>query len=196
MIVPVASVFSMPYIYQSDFASAGANMDATHTHLEKAGAVYDKISPAVRAPSQPTLLAATPVASSHSEAGIGTISSGQMQSRTVLVDQATTMISMLYPSGQLDLTLVAPSGRRIDPAVADADADADFAQGEILGGKMAAYSLRNAELGKWTVEVTATSGTNIDYAISAWNQDPKVTMMGGFARQSIATGEDLVLQAT
>ena len=195
-IVPVDSVYALPYMVQlPEFPSAGVAKDATHTELEKSFNVYGAVGHLVDT-SQQTLAALSLPVSTRSETALGTISSGQLQSRTVVVDQAVTMISMFYPSGQLELTLVSPSGRRIDPAVAGADADIDFAQGDIPGGKMAAYSLRNATLGKWTVEVAATSGTAIDYAISAWNQSPKVTLEGGFARQSITSGEDLVLQAT
>jgi hypothetical protein len=195
-IVPRWSVFALPYTMDVPFGSAGANRDATHTSLEKSQAIFGIMSPLVSSAPQALAALEAPAPSAHSESAIGSISTGQTQSHTVIVGDASTMVSMLYPSGQLGLVLVSPSGRRIDPAVADADADIDFAQGDILGGRMASYSLRNPELGAWTVEVTGVSGTAIDYAVSAWSENPAVTLDGGFARPSIASGEDLVLQAT
>lgn len=195
-IVPRWSVFALPYTMDVPFASAGANRDATHTSLEKSQSVFGIMSPLVTAAPQPLAATAPSAPSAHTESAIGSISAGQVQTHPLVVDQASSIVSMLYPSGQLGLVLVSPSGRRIDAAVADTDADIDFAQGDIPGGKMASFALRNPELGQWTVEVTGVSGDGIDYAVSAWSQDPSVTLAGGFARSSIASGEDLVLQAT
>lgn len=191
-IVPVDSVYALPYITELQKYTIGD--DATHTRLEKAPGVYDIASPLVSSKASQGLAAIAATTNAHSEAAIGTISAGEVQPRTLVIDQAPAMVAMLYPSDALGLVLVSPSGQRIDPATADVDVD--FTQGDVLGGKAAAYSLRNPELGQWAVEVTGMSGTDIDYAVSTWIQDPRVTLDGGFDRDSIATGEDLVLQAT
>ena len=191
-IVPVDSVYAMPYIHALERYTTGD--DATHTRLEKSADIYKRLGSLVGGKS--SLAAPAITTNAHTEAAIGTISAGEVQSRTLVIDQAPAMVAMLYPSGELGLVLVSPSGKRIDPAVANADVDIDFSQGDIPGGKTAAYSLRNPELGRWTVQVTGVSGTGIAYAASTWIQDPRVTLDGGFARDSIATGEDLVLQAT
>lgn len=194
-IVPVASVHTLPYTRNLFFLSAGANRDATHTQIEKSFDVYDTFSSSVTALPQ-QLTAHAPGASVRTQTGIGTITAGQLQFRPVLVDESPAMISMFYPEGELGLVLVSPSGRRIDTVVADAEAGIDFDAGEILGGKQSAYMIQNAEPGTWTAEISAISGTNIDYAINAWMQDAHLTIDGGFGRQSIALGEDMVLQAT
>jgi triacylglycerol esterase/lipase EstA (alpha/beta hydrolase family) len=196
-IVPSWSVFALPYTKDFRFTSAGANHDATHTQLEKSQTIFDITSPLVSNASQQSIAVLdAPATIAHSETAMGSISAGEVQTGSVVIDHAPSTVSMLYPSGQLGLVLVSPSGRRIDPVAADADVDIDFAQDDIPGGKMAAYSLLDPEPGQWAVEVTGVSGTGVDYAVSAWIQDPRVTLEGGFARQSIASGEDLVLQAT
>lgn len=195
-IVPVESVHALPYTRNFLFASSGSNKDATHTQLEKSLAVYNQMSSLVTTAPQQKAAAALSPDSAHSETAVGTISAGQLQSRTVVVDESPAMISMFYPAGELGLTLISPSGRRIDPVVAGVDGDIDFAGGEIPGGMQAVYSVQNAEPGTWTAEVVAISGNEVDYAINAWSRNPRLTLGGGFARQSIALGEDLVLQAT
>jgi hypothetical protein len=191
-IVPVWSVYAMPYINPLQKYTIGD--DATHTRLEKSQGVYNEASSFVG--GKTALAAVTQTTAAHSEAALGTISAGQVESQTVVVDQAPATIAMLYPGDALGMVVISPSGRRFDPAAADADPDVDFTQGDIPGGKAAAYALSAPELGTWTVEVTGLSGSDVDYAVSSWTEDPRVTLAGGFARNSIASGEDLVLQAT
>lgn len=196
-IVPIESVHALPYTRNFRFDSAGPNRDAAHTVLEKSFTVYRQISSLVTNPSaQRQNVTIGAEAGQHSETAVGTISSGQMQSRVVVVDEPSTTVSMLYPSGVLGLQLVSPSGRRIDPAVAGADVDIDFVADDIPGGRQAGYALRNAELGTWTVEVSGVEGSEIDYAVSSWVQGARVRLDGGFAEPAIATGETLTLQAT
>lgn len=195
-VVPYSSVAALPYIPTTAFASAGSNRDATHTVLEKSVAVFNRVGSRVATLPQAADATLPMEAGQHSETAVGTISAGQVQTRTVTVDQPMAMISMLYPSDELGMRLVSPSGRRIDPAVADADADIDFSADDIPGGRQAAYLLRNAERGLWTVEVAGTSGTDVDYAIAAWHESPGITLESGFARPAIATGQDLGLRAT
>lgn len=214
-IVPVSSVHSLPYTRNFQFGSAGADKDSTHTQLEHSLPIFQIMSPTVVVLSQEKAAAAQTEESQHSATAGGRISAGQVQTQTVIVDQAPAMISLLYQAGDLDLVLVSPSGRRIDPAVAAADADIEFAKGDITGGKQAAYLLEAAEPGIWEAEIRVASGASIDYAVNAWPGAPTaiaaalsaaadsaastvsgVTLDGGFSRQSIAAGEDLVLQAT
>lgn len=195
-IVPIDSVHALPYIRPFRFDSAGANRDATHTVLEKSSAVFDIMNPLVSNMSAQMAAQVAPVLPQHSETGVGTVSAGQVQTRTVTVDETSATISMLYPEGELGLVLVSPSGRRIDPAVAGADASIDFASGDIPGGRQAGYGLRNAETGVWTVEVTGIAGTDVDYAVTAWMADAHLTLAGGFAQPAVAAGQPLTLEAT
>ncbi len=195
-IVPITSVHALPYLRKFRFDSAGANREATHTAIEKSFSVFRIMNPLVSTPSAQQMAATiAPDPAPRTETAIGTVSAGQVQTRTVIVDERMAMISMLYPAGELGLTLVSPSGRRIDPAVAASDAGVDYDAGDIPGGRQAAYSLLDAEPGAWTVEVTGISGTEIDYGVTAWMQDARLTLAGGFARQSIASGQPLTLEA-
>lgn len=197
LIVPLESVFALPYTRDTPYFTAGADRSATHTEIEKSSTVYSIMSPLVRTLPQPQLAAFAPEpAAEHSESAIGTISAGQQQVRTVVVDQRDAMIAMLYPEGELGMTLVSPSGRRIDPAVAQADADIDFASEAVPGGKLVGYSIGTPELGTWTIEVAGLSGNDIDYAVASWIRDPRVTLQAGFVHPAVANGEDVVLEAT
>ncbi len=200
-IVPVTSVFALPYTRNISFESVGDDEDATHTQIEKSLAVFNAVSPTVVVLSQAKSASDSAGASSRSATSGGTISSGQVQTKTIMLDVAPAMISMLYPSGGLNLTLISPSGRRIDRVVAAADPSIEFTEGDILGGNQAAYLLSSAELGEWKTVISAISGSNIDYAIGAWmdasaSAPADVRLEGAFARQSISTGEALIVQAT
>lgn len=201
-VVPVRSVHALPYITPLTHPSTGRDDSATHSGLHQSAAVYGLARPGVTRVSQQSLAMAQAYEdeSARSASAVGSLAAGEVQRRTVAVDQIPAMISMLYQGGDLDMTLISPSGRRIDPAAATSGSGIEFAEGEILGGRQAAYSLLNTERGEWTVEVGAASvpsaGTPVGYAVNAWFTDPAVTLQGSFARASIATGEALVLRAT
>ncbi len=201
--MPVSSVHALPYTPDLAYTSSGNEEDATHGGLHQSPGVYSATSASVVSNvSRQSLTASslTGAGSVRSATAVGSLSHGEVQTRTIALDQGPAIISLLYQAGDLAMTLVSPSGRRIDPAVAAADADMGFSDGAILGGRQAAYSLLNPELGDWTVEIRAVageaSGAPVGYAVNAWFEAPAVTLEGSFAQPSIATGEDLVLMAT
>ena len=54
----------------------------------------------------------------------GVLSQGQVQTWQIPVDASSPMFfSLAYPSGNLDLALTAPSGRRYDPASVQGEAN-------------------------------------------------------------------------
>lgn len=201
-VVPIWSVHALPYTANLRHASAGGKEDATHGGLHHSRDVYEKSYGSVAGISSQSLIAAATATSgaARTASATGSLSAGEVQRRTIAVDQAPAMFSLLYQTGDLDFVLISPTGDRIDPAVAANDATIDFTEGDILGGRQAAYMLADPELGNWTVEVTAASvgGSTlpIGYAANVWFTDPAVTLEGGFGRATISTGGNLLLLAT
>lgn len=201
-IVPITSVHALPYTIDRTFASSGDNKEATHSGLHGSAAVYNLSSDRVRRVGRPKMAVVEPSYARTATVG-GEIEPGEVASDSIPVERAGPVIfTMMYAGGEAELVLVSPSGERIDPAVAGADADDGVAHdaGEIPGGSLATYVLDAAEAGAWTAEVTGVSVEDptvpVGYAVHAWIETPAVVLAGSFEDDSIAAGGSLVLYGT
>lgn len=84
-------------------------------------------------------------------ASVQQVALNSIDSRQVTVDSTATTVdfSILWAGSDLDLTLVSPGGRVIDPAVAAADPLIDFV---ISGNNMEYYRVTAPETGVWTMQ--------------------------------------------
>ena len=163
-VVPMASVHVLPYTADRNFQSSGSNMDATHSCMLtftgcqlQSDAVFDQVSDLVRAKGSSSSPFGVASPASPSTATIaGSLAQGESVERTLPIDAASpALFYLLFPSGDLDLVLVSPSGVTIDPLVADVDPDIEHDDGELFDGKLEVYGLLHPEVGVWTLRIRA-----------------------------------------
>ena len=200
-IVPLSSVHALSYTQKRTFSSGDFDKDATHTKLEKSKPVFDMLSDRVKAlgTNAPSGLPSQPMGPVQTTASaVGVIQQGQVVDLPLPIDeQVQVFIQLLYPSGDLSLVLISPSGLLIDPAFADADPDMFFDEGDILGGRMAVYSLGLPEVGVWTARVSANSvidpSGEVGFSIGGWLESPSITFSGELTESAVPSGTPLTL---
>jgi uncharacterized repeat protein (TIGR01451 family) len=198
-IVPVSSVHALNYTENRRFRSSGGNGEAKHTQLNGSSGVYDGVRDRVEVFGTNALaLAEEEVTPSvvRTAAAAATIRQGEVQLQTIPIDQATPIFfSMMYPSGNLDLALISPSGQRFDATTVIGRTDVSHDEGDIEGGRLEVYNFSAPETGMWTVEVSAPSVTEpsgqVGYAVSGWLENPAITFAGAVERPNIHSGETL-----
>ncbi|TDR46744.1 hypothetical protein DFR29_103280 [Tahibacter aquaticus] len=207
-IVPVWSAHALSYTRKVPVVSRGENLDATHSGLHASAGVFSdnyrflleagagKQENAAGAGAEKSAQGSSPSMIATGTVG-GEIGSGQNRTHAVAVDQRLpTLFTLLYPSGALGMSLISPSGRRIDPAVAAADPDIEYEQSDIPGGRAAVYGLLAAEAGIWTVEVAAGAlGSSVAYAVQAQLQNADLVLSSPSIGEALSIGGQVVLKA-
>ena len=208
-IVPVSSVHALPYAAHLLYSSSGTNNNKQAKHTEQAGSpdIFNRLIGFTSAPltasasarsaslaANQTLFNTAPVP--------GTVSQGQTQVHTIPVDNTGPgSFSLFYGTGNLDMVLVSPSGRRIDPSVAQTDPAIEFeASEDIEGFKVEVYTFDTLEAGVWKVEVAGAqisdpSGKE-SYVVGAWLQESLVNLSIETNKENYAVGEPIVINAT
>ena len=195
----------MPQLYEKRrFSSRGGNGEAKHTQINGSLGVYNGVrdrvevfgtNMATQAEEEIPEIVRTATAAA-------TIRQGEVQHQTIPIDQATpTYFSLMYPSGNLDMALISPSGQRFDAASVVGRTDVSHDESNIEGGVMEVYNFSAPETGMWTVEVSAPSVTEasgqVAYAANAWLENAAITFTGAVVeRQSVHAGEPLRIFGT
>jgi len=206
-IVPVSSVHSLPYAAHLLYPSSGANKQAKHTEQSSSPDIFAKLIGYTSAPmasSQSALSALlVPNQALFNTAPVsGTVSQGQTQTQSIPVDNAGPgSFSLIYGTGNLDMVLVSPSGRLINPSVAQTDPAIDFEASENLEGfKVEVYTFDTLEVGVWNVQVTGTQISNPSgkegYLIGAWLQESLVNLSAETDKGNYSVGDPIVVSAT
>lgn len=130
----------------------------------------------------------------------GVLTQGQTQSHPLYIDAGlNTRVLMFYPSGNLDMALISPTGVRFDAASIAGMTDVATADQEILGGRAEVISFQNMPTGAWTVEISAPSvvepSGSAGYALSAWFENPAITLAGELPTPAVPVGAPLPLVA-
>ena len=198
-IVPITSVHALGYTQNRIFTTSGGDNEAIHTSLTGAQRVFDLVRDRVQALGTRAPIADTPrpAAIPHTATAGSPIAQGETRTHEIPVDSAgPAFFTLLYPAGDLDLTLVSPSGQRFDPAV-PASAAVSHQEQDIPGGRMETYAFSAAEVGTWTAEVRAASVTGtLVYAVQAWLPESAITFAGQAAPAAVRAGEALTLTGT
>lgn len=206
-IVPVSSVHALPYAAHLLYSSSGANKQAKHTEQAGSPDIFNLLVGFTSAPLTASASARSaslaPNQSLFNTAPVpGTVIQGQTQTQTIPVDNTGPgSFSLIYDTGNLDMVLVSPSGRRIDPLVAQTDPAITFESSEDLEGfKVEVYTFDTLEAGVWKVEVTGTqisdpSGKE-SYLVGAWLQESSVNLSAETDKENYAVGEPIVINAT
>lgn len=201
-IVPVDSVHALGFTSNLTYASAGENRQATHTGLNHSADVFATVQgPIVNFGTNSHRTAAMSATVAHTASIVNSISQGQVKTASIIVDQATpTSFALFYPSGNLNLALISPSGQRFDATNIAGNPNVEYGEADILGGLLEVLSFNSPEVGAWTVEVSAPSvvdpsGT-VAYAVSGWFENPAISFAGTLGDSTIRLGEKLRLLGT
>lgn len=196
-IVSVASVHALPYGAKRLHRSAGDDATATHTEIHSNSPVFDGLiferlghyRTAVPAGRHGTL--------SRTATAGGLLGDGEIAEHSFPIDQSgNVLVSLMHADGELEMTLVSPSGIVLDPAVPEVSDDINFQAGDILGGRMAAYAIGGAEVGTWTAKIRASAvAGRVAYAINAWIEEAEITLVGEGAESAIPAGRPIRLVA-
>lgn len=202
-IVPVSSVHALGYAEHLTFGSSGGNKQATHTSLNGSSGVYNRVRGRVEVFGQSAAAAplVEPAVLSRTATQVGSIQQGQVQVKTIPVDQSVPIFfTLMYPSGNLDLALISPSGQRFDAATVVGNPNVARDEAEVPGGMLEVYSFGAPEVGLWTVEISAPAVTEpagaATYAVGGWLENAAITFGALAAPQSIHSGEPLRLVGT
>ncbi|HKI01665.1 MAG TPA: choice-of-anchor X domain-containing protein [Thermoanaerobaculia bacterium] len=202
-IVPVRSVHALGYTRNRVFQSSGGNGESKHTQMTKSQGIFSNLRDRVQAFGRLANVSDEQLESTVGRTATlaGALSQGQVQTWQLPVDASSpTFFSLAYPSGNLDLALVAPSGRRYDPVTVLGESNVSREEAEIPGGFLEVYNFNAPETGLWTVEVTAVSvvepaGT-VGYAAHGWVENPAITLAAGLKRGSVPAGTPLEITGT
>jgi hypothetical protein len=226
VIVAVGSVSSFGGLDSFQvFASSGGATDAMHSTLPGIGsgntqttspAIYNLVrglglferktpvaagrGSALRTPALNAAASASPASFPQTMTIPGRITQGQTNTHDLVIDAVSAVsIPLIYGTGELNLQLISPSGRRIDPAVAASDPQIDFNNLEGDEGlRLEVYTIQQPQVGRWTLEVSAVSlpaGEEI-YGVMGWLTNPTITLSAQLDKVSYKTGDPVIVRAT
>ncbi len=186
-VVPVMSVFSLPYSSHLQFPASSPyhNFDATHFGQTGSYSIFQKLLPnvqqfgtpvssearqrflvqhenAIRTSQRSTNLQASSSAPTQGStfSQVGEIHQSATATGTITVDSSDSVtFALFYASGTLDLTLTSPSGAVYTPSSANGSS-VSYENDDIPGGRMVTYALSNPATGAWTYKITGTSVTD------------------------------------
>lgn len=142
----------------------------------------------------------TPTPQNRSATVVGVLTQGQVETHSLFIDAGpNTSVIMFYPSGNVDMALISPTGVRFDAASIAGMTDVAIADMDILGGRVEVISFQNMPLGVWSVEVSAPTVTepagSVSYALSAWFENPTISLTGELPTPAVPVGAPLPLIA-
>lgn len=185
-IVPIDSVYALPFVTAlSPVVTSGPNKEATHTSMNGSASFFSRILPQVSERSQ---IATTSLEDLFLKQGVTLLTTGGVFQTTgpvavpVILDQARPVLfTTMYPTGQLSVSLVSPSGARWDSPGPVGETNILFRDGPFLDGRAAIAAIVTPETGTWLLSIT-----QLDPAA--------ITPDQGFMLLVTAAGEELTLQ--
>lgn len=99
------------------------------------------------------------------ELAVGVINDGQtINGQFDITNVEKTQLSLYWPVGDLELTLINPQGEPINPTTANNDSNVNFLKLDTGFGLMAAYQITSTLTGTWNYQIEAdTSGQSVLY---------------------------------
>jgi PKD repeat protein len=133
---------------------------------------------------------------------VGTILQGETRTETLYMDGTQPISLMLYHgTGELRLTLISPSGVRIDPTTPATNSGVAFETlAEEDGLHVLMYGIETPEAGAWTLEVSAPSVVNPSgqepYFLTGLLIDPPIRLTAATDQTIYHRGEPVIFHAT
>ncbi|MEM7307277.1 MAG: choice-of-anchor X domain-containing protein [Planctomycetota bacterium] len=204
-IVPVTSVHALSYTQNFTYASSGlSDQSATHTQLEKSQSVFNILIGCIKEKKGPDDADSGPVVSEPAQMTVteaGVIMQGEAQMFSFLVDDpGPASFTLMYPTGDLDMAILSPSGVMYDENTAFGDPALFYGEGEILGGFSESFDFNATEVGLWTVTVFGESVVEpsglVGYVATVLLEDTDLELFGGFVEENVNLGDPLVVLGT
>ena len=223
LVVPKWSVHALNYTNtKRTYRSVGANKEAQHTSQISSGGIYDDLIPYLTSTAmQSQSLNATSILSSSASLAVsssvnsltspsfaftgtvaGTIAQGDINTHTLDVDGTSPIgFSLNYSQGDLDLALISPSGVRIKMSDAATNPDVNFdVLFDLEGMTIEGFALDNAEMGTWTLEVSAPQVVNssgvVPYFIMGWLSGTTINLDAELGQPVYQIGDPIDIFAT
>ncbi|MDB5335851.1 MAG: hypothetical protein JWN70_1470, partial [Planctomycetaceae bacterium] len=224
-VVPESSVWALDYASHLSYQSTAPDGQATHAnrpgaHPGEVGStgIYNLLLPLVldsgssaspnNAPVQFAAAAgpvfqpanaAVPAEMPSTGTLTGQIAQGQDQTQQLQLDGGqAAFISMIYSSGNLDLTLIDPNGIPVTPATVNPNIEFGSSEDDD-GFKIEIYSITSAIAGLWTVKVHATSVTDPSgaepYLINGWFPTSNLILTADTDKPAYEAGSSIFITA-
>jgi len=218
LVVPAWSVRGLGYAQHLTYKSHGGNHQARHTAEAGSVDIYNQLAPFLKLQAgSPNLSLAPPalgstatlkVASEQDElsaevsttkTSADTIAPGQAQVHTLYVDDSQPIaLTLLHGAGELNLSIVSPSGVRFDASVPEDDPNVHF--DSLVGGDLQTqmYVVNAPEIGTWTLEVSApaTESGPQTYALTGLLPASPIRLEATTDRPSYHRGDPIVVRAS
>ena len=211
-IVPITSVHAVPGMTYRGYQTIGEDLQATHMGMTSSTQAFAQALQAMfeggpAAAGNLTTEAAAAEAMTQNmpqliRAGneAGAIRQGQIMRHSLFFHESKpSLVTLLYPSGNLDLALISPSGQRFDAQSVQGNPQIKRDEGDQFGGRLESYAFLAPEPGHWTMEVTAPQVTSANgsagYLIGAWVAGSEIAFTGANADLHTLAGQPLRLTA-
>ena len=131
----------------------------------------------------------------------GVVTQGATVTLSIDVDPASEVsFLMQFGSGDIELELESPSGKRIDAAVAADDANIEYeAVGNTDGAYFKAYSIRNPEAGRWTMHIfgkqVINEGGQEAFFVTTQMSGSAVTLEASLDKSTYMLGDNILIAA-
>lgn len=222
-IVPKWSVHALNYTTtELTFKSVGTNKEAQHTSQISSSGIYDNLIPYLTSTAmQSQALNSTSMLSSSESLAVpsslnsltspnfaftgtvaGTIAQGAINTHTLNMDGNSPIgFTLHYSQGDLDWALISPSGVRIEMSDATTNTDVNFdVLVELEGMTIEAFALDKAEMGTWTIEVSAPKVVNSSgvepYFIMGWLSGTTINLEAELGQSVYQIGDPIDIFAT
>ncbi len=220
-VVPESSVWALDYASHLSYQSTAPNGQATHANrpgahpgevgstgiynlllplvLGSGGSAGPNIAPLAAGPSVVPNTASESTETPSTGTLVGQIAQGQDQTQQLQLDAGQpAFISLIYSSGNLDLTLIDPNGNPITPTTVNPNIEFGSSEDDD-GFKIEIYSISAATAGLWTVKVHGTSVTDPSgvepYLINGWFPSSDLILTADTDKSAYETGSSIFITA-
>ncbi|MDF1541192.1 MAG: alpha/beta hydrolase, partial [Candidatus Thorarchaeota archaeon] len=206
-----SSVHALNYSQNLEYVSYDEY--STHSGLYKSIDIYNDLigyvdqltsQPGTQEPVEPPILllsSTSPEQLQRMHSTIGEILTGETKTHDFeIINEEALYFNCMWGEGDLNVTLISPSGVRIDSAAAEADSSLFYSNMEVLPSvQLTNYSVTlNPEPGTWQIEVVGTNvpATGSQYAVGAMIQGSPIQMEALTDKNFYHNGEPITITAT
>jgi len=219
-IVPVSSVHSLGYTIDLTYSSTSPNSQAKHTSQTSSSDIYNELIGYLEEPLDSSASSSSQVTQQTRMAAVAStteqttneetqntatitdsVAAGETVTHTLVLDgTGPALVSLYFSTGDMDFSLISPSGAVIDPTTIVGNANIQFAADKTVPGmKFEVYQLTDPEAGTWTVKITGNSVENSSgrevFMVTGWFPTALILMDANLDRSFYTSSEPMVITA-